>query len=167
MRYDPGSPADNLLFGPVGQSIFGNRFNSRSGQPLDSGTVTRISWYQGALGAIGTVALAVAGDNGAPLSVSIVIFSVAPTAFNSVAVSLPVDSSFFVGLIRYTTNNNGPPGRYGSLGVRFATTNSQGYHAIQRNLSAGFSVGLPMQNAMLRVAGNVVIPVELLEFDVD
>jgi hypothetical protein len=71
-----------------------------------------------------------------------------------------VGTQFFAG---FAVGN----GSFGNIGLRSATTNGQIFHGVQRGFSPASSVPLAGQNAMVRIAGNVVIPVELLEFEVE
>jgi hypothetical protein len=168
VQYDPGAPADAFGLAPYPLNYFGNRFDTSNGNPLSfPGTVTGVSWYQGLLGYYGPIAIAIAGPPATSLSLTAVATSVAPNAFNSVGVSWPFGGAFIAGLVNPASPAGGAGGYFGSLGLRSASTNAQGFHGIQRNWSGAVSNALPGQNAMVRVSGNVVIPVELLEFEVE
>ena len=78
------------------------------------------------------------------------------------SLSVPVLGSFVGGAFAFSPNSS-----FGSLGLRSATTNAQGFHGIQRNFVGNVSNTLPCRNVMFRVSGNVIIPVELLEFEVE
>lgn len=171
IQYDPGAPADSLL-GQTGPSVtIGNRFNSANGQPLAPGTVTFLSFYMAnhIFGpGVGVFWGPPTGGGGA--SAILRSFNLTPitnNTFNAFFLPLlvPVPSDFLVGLYL----PSGPAGA-GQLGMRSVTTNGQGFHAAQIswNGGAGTNYGpITGQNAMLRVAGNMVIPVELLEFEVE
>ena len=166
IRYDPGSPADGFLIAPPPLRTFGNRFDTGSGSPLIfPRTVTRVSWYNGAYPSGGGSAVLARGLLGATIETFVTVTGVVPYAFNSVTPTpWLVESAFFVGFVvpEYTTT----PASFGSIGVRSASTNSQGFHGIQRNYSGGISNSLPGQNAMVRI-NSVIVPVELMEFNVD
>ncbi len=168
VQYDPGAPADAFGIAPPSLCLFGNRFDTRNGSPLSfPGTATGISWYQGASPSpsLDNAVALVAAPLGLPCPYVILDPPIVPFAFNSVAVSFPMPSTRFVGLIvPYYT---GLPAYFGSVGLRSATTNAQGFHGIQRSDNGGISNTLAGQNAMVRVSGNIIIPVELLEFEVE
>jgi hypothetical protein len=156
IQYDPGPPADTLL-SDTANLFFGNIFDTQSGNPLDfPGTLTQLSWYQGSL-ALAGVFLA---PPGAPTSYFVFATGGAPSAFNALTLSHVVNGSFFGGL-------GALQGLFASVGARSATTNAQGFHGRQRNANGSVSNSLQGLNVMFRATGNVVIPVELLEFEVD
>lgn len=168
VQYDPGAPADAFLSGLTPSFLFGNRFDTRNGSPLSfPGTATGISWYQGASGFFPTaLALLYALPLGAYSPASgVSVGSVSFFAFNSVPVAWPVASSRFVG-IRAQASPGGA-GYFGSVGMRSASYNSQGFHGIRRTFNGAVSNNLPGQNVMVRVTGDIIIPVELLEFEIE
>ncbi len=168
VAYDPGAPADDFGVGPtvgtVGVNYFGNRFDTRNGQPLSAGTLSAVSFYQGAQGTYGggtTLALPVFGVPGGALTYQFV-GPVQSFQFNAFAISPEaVPASFFAGL---DLRGNGG---FGSVGLRSASTAGQGFHGIQRDFYGATTSTLPGVNVMFRVSGTVVIPVELLEFEID
>jgi hypothetical protein len=164
IRYDPGPDASNS--GGPGP-VVGNLFDSQFGQPLASGTIYSISAVIGSLANYGgrfVVAGPIVGSS-APFLASPVF----PTdATGSVARAtfppLSVPNSFLVGF---------RPNLEQGLGVAHGTTQGQGFHGRYWYPYGG---GLPAtniqvltgQNAAIRVRGNVaVVPVELMEFDVE
>jgi hypothetical protein len=156
VQYDPGAPADTLLSDTT-NIFFGNLFDTASGNPLDfPGTLTQVSWYQGSL-ALAAVLLA---QPGGPSSYFVFATGGVPSAFNALTFSHVVNGSFFGGM-------GAVPGLIASVGARSASYNSQGFHGRQRNANGSVSNSLQGLNVMFRATGNVVIPVELLEFDVD
>jgi hypothetical protein len=169
VQYDPGSPADGFLIGPLPTDYFGNRFDTRNGSPLSfPGTVTQVSWYQGNLGNVGPGwGVVLAATVGAGLNHTVVATGLAPNAFNAVGVSWTFADAFFAGLLNRVYTGGDPQGPFGSLGLRTETINAQGFHGVKRDIPGVVSTTLPGQNAMVRVSGNVVIPVELMEFGVE
>jgi hypothetical protein len=155
VQYDPGAPPDSIATGGA-LILYGNQFNSRNGSPLSSGTVTRISWYAGPGVTFSPVWFAPGGGNATWLGCC---FSIASNTFNSVSLTLAVPNSFFVGI--HAGQGLGQPG------MRSASTNGQGFHALNRNPTVGSTIILSIQNVMVRVSGDVIIPVELLEFEVE
>ncbi len=165
VQYDPGAPADALVTGTPGtnDNYFGNLFDTRSGSPLVPGTVTQISWYQGRVGA-SNIGLPVFGPaTGAP---NVYLFVGSPVAygFNAVAVSWAASGPFFAGVAEISQETGYAD--IGNGGVRSATYNSQGFHGQQRGFFGGTAI-LSGQNVMARVSGSIIIPAELLEFEVD
>ena len=179
VQYDPGFPPDTLGVAPLPGSVLGNLFDTASGQPLASGALTRISWYQGSAHLEGTVLAGFVGlwstgtGYGQPFSGG----QVSPLdSFGFNAISAPggiaVPSRFIVGVYvpTYTYYIHAPvqgTHPWGSIGLRSASTQGQGFHGRQLNWQRIYSASLPGQNAMVRVAGDVVVPVELMEFDID
>jgi len=158
VAYDPGVPADSVVVLTGSVNLYGNLFNTRNSLPLSSGVVTRVSWYTGSVGGFAPVWFATPGGTATYLGCC---SATSANAFNSAALALAVPSSFFLGL------DVGGSGAFGSLGLRSATTNSQGFHGRQRYSGAGASNTLSGQNMMVRVSGDIVIPVELLDFNVE
>lgn len=169
ITYDPGTPAD-LLRGQQGPSnTIGNRFNSRNGNPLSPGSAYFLSAYM-ANNTIGG-ALAVlwgppTGGGGAPLISSFTFSPVVNGAFNGVSFTpVNVGTDFMAGIYL----NSGQPGR-GDIGMRTSSVNGQGFHAMQISWGGGAGTNyasIPGENAMLRAAGTFIVPVELMEFDVE
>lgn len=158
VQYDPGAPADFLLNGLGGGTAYvGNLFDTRNGLPLSPGTITQVSWYNGAPGGLTLVEIWVPGTG---VGTQIVVSGGVANTFNVLNTSYPMPSARFVGMALRDAPFN-------SLGMRSATTNSQGAHGIQRSFGGAVSNTLPGQNAMVRISGSIVIPVELLEFEVE
>ena len=89
--------------------------------------------------------------------------NVLESAFNSITVAVPVLSQFFVGF--YMNGDSAAP--WGSLGAATATTQGQGFHGHRRSAFGGDSTPLPAINAVVRVSGSIIIPVELLDFELE
>lgn len=158
VSYDPGAPADAIVVLPGTVNLYGNVFDTRNGQPLSPGTVTRVTWYTGPIGTFAPVWYAPS----TPVTAVYVgcCSATVPNAFNSATVTIPAPSPIFLGL------DVGGTGAFGSLGLRSASTNGQGFHGQQRTIY-GAANSLPGQNMMVRISGSIVVPVELLEFDLD
>jgi len=162
IQYEPGAPADVIATSPLTLMV-GNIFNSHLGLPLSSGTVSQVSWYQAQIGTVVTSIPFKVLPPGSPFSTAANIAPTASYAFQVATVftaSQAVGTQFFAGFAA-------GQGSFGNIGLRSATINTQGFHGVQRNFSPANSTPLPGQNAMVRIAGNVIIPVELLEFEVE
>jgi len=161
VQYDPGAPADTFLSGgPANAASYlnGNRFDTRNGQPLSAGTITGISWYQGADPA--NFAGVVVGPIGG-VPVFAVSYDPLPNTFNAISPVIPIPPSFFAGLAL------SPVASFGSIGARSATYAGGGFHGLQQSFSGGTTNQLTNLNVMVRVTGSMVIPVELTEFEVE
>lgn len=167
--YDPGAPADALL-GQNGPSItIGNRFSSRNGSPLSPGSVYFLSFYLANATLGGGLAVLwgpPTGGGGAPSIASFTIGTIPPTGTNGVSFTpIFVGSDFLAGIYL----NSGQPSR-GQMGLRSASANGQGFHGMQISFGGGGGANyasLAGQNAMMRAAGTFIIPVELIEFEVE
>jgi hypothetical protein len=155
--YDPGAPADFFLNGLGGNTAYvGNLFDTRNGLPLSPGSISQVSWFNGAAGSLTLVEIWVPGvGSGTQFSVT----GGVSNTFNVLNTMYPMPSPRFVGMALRDAPFN-------SLGMRSASTNGQGFHAVQRDFGT-VSNTLPGQNAMVRISGNIVIPVELTEFEVE
>lgn len=168
VQYDPGSPADSF---PIAVGVgnffdyFGNRFDTRNGAPLSPGTITQFSWYAGNPGTlVPSTQIAVFAPVTGSVSATVFVFGVAPLAFNSAPVTLSFSGSKFGGIL---ARSYGAGGVFGSVGARSASTNSQGFHGLQKDFYGMTTSLLPGQNIMFRVSGSLIVPVELQEFDID
>ncbi len=169
IAYDPGTPADFTLGGGGPSQSIGNRFNTRNGSPLSTGSVSAVSFYlqNNTLGG-GLVALwgPPTGGGGAPYIAGFTLGTVTNSTFDGISIApVPVGNDFMA--VMYL--NSGQPSR-GVLGLRSASTNAQGFHGMQMSFGGGAGANyavLSNANAMLRATGTVVVPVELLEFELD
>jgi hypothetical protein len=167
--YDPGAPADALL-GQNGPSItIGNRFSSRNGNPLSPGSAYFLSFYLANASLGGGLAVLwgpPTGGGGAPAIASFTIGVIPPTGTAGVSFTpIFVGSDFLAGIYL----NSGQPSR-GQMGLRSASTNGQGFHGMQLSFGGGAGANyasLAGQNAMMRAAGTFIVPVELMEFDIE
>ncbi len=181
VQYDPGAPSQFVT--ATGQaSYIGNLFNTRNGAPLEGGTITRLSWYQGnGCPSVDCNVERTGPGNGMTYFAQVVVFpeqgtfnnvagyfvTVNEFAFNSVGVSVQVPTTFFVGNLVPT----GSPGEgtvaWGSVGAATGTYNGQGFHGHQRSFLGSNSSPVQGLNVVMRATGNIVIPVELLEFELE
>jgi len=169
VQYDPGAPADGLLGQQGPSATVGNRFSSRNGNPLSTGSVSGLSFYVANASLAGGLAVLwgpPTGGGGAPAIGSFTVGTMASTGFHAVTfTAIPVGNDFLAGL--YV--NSGQPSR-GQVGLRSASTNGQGFHGMQISFGGGAGANyasLAGQNSMFRASGTVIVPVELMEFDVD
>ncbi len=166
--YDPGAPADSLL-GQTGPSAtIGNRFSSRNGNPLSPGSAYFLSFYLANASLGGGLAVLwgpPTGGGGAPLIASFQVGTIPSTGTNGISFTpIFVGSDFLAGIYL----NSGQPSR-GQMGLRSASTNGQGFHGMQISFGGGVGANyasLAGQNAMMRAAGTFIVPVELMEFDI-
>lgn len=168
VTYDPGAPAD-AFSGQQGPSVtVGNRFSSKNGGPLSTGSAYFASFYM-ANNTLGGGLFVLwgppTGGGGAPALGSFSVPTVTNNTFNGVSFTpVNVGPDFLAGMYL----NSGQPSR-GQIGLRSASTNGQGFHGMQISFGGGSGAGygsLGGQNAMLRAVGTFIIPVELMEFDV-
>lgn len=167
--YDPGAPADSVLGQQGPSATVGNRFSSRNGNPLSPGSFYFASAYMANAtlgGGLFVLWGPPTGGGGAPAIASFTIGTIAPTGTFGVTVTpIFVGSDFLAGV--YV--NSGQPSR-GQVGLRSASTNGQGFHGMQISFGGGAGANyasLGGQNAMVRAAGTFIVPVELMEFDVE
>lgn len=168
VQYEPGAPADLFRTAVNGNEIIANLFDSASGTSLQAGTVTAASFYPGAV--TGAYAIISAfgpptGGGGAPGLAIYYVSGANPFNFNAFNLNLGVGPTFVLG--QYVGSFDGPD----SAGLRNATYNGQGFHGAQLNfISAGLATGftlLPEENSMIRASGDILIPVELMNFEVE
>ena len=155
--YDPGAPADALL-GQQGPSV-----------TVSPGSVYFLSFYMANATLGGGLAVMwgpPTGGGGAPAIASFTVGTIPATGTNGVSFTpVFVGSDFMAGI--YV--NSGQPSR-GQVGLRSASTNGQGFHGMQISFGGGAGANyasLAGQNAMVRAAGTIIVPVELMEFDVE
>lgn len=168
IQYDPGVPADTFRTdtGP-GNQIVANQFDSAEGSPLlATGTLSRVTFYPQVQD--GNAILSILGPvqgTVAQVLATVQISGVVNGTFNQVsALGIPVGSSFLVG--QYLGTFNGPD----SVGMRSASYAGQGFHGAQLNFAGSVATNfttLPGQNTMIRANGNILVPVELMSFEVE
>jgi hypothetical protein len=160
--FHPDSPS-------AGQNrVVGNRFDSALGGPLlPTGMVSFLTVFPANNGPQ-TVSIALPPSSMA--TAMVLDFVTAPLvagAFNSVpfapAVTVGPD---FLGLFLGTF---GTAHGMGLLGMSDMATMGQGYHAVQAFYAAGMLNMIevvPNRNAMLRATGDILVPVELMDFQI-
>jgi hypothetical protein len=172
VQYDTGTNAgfhpDGANGGNLNRTV-GNRFNSALGGPLlAAGTVTMLTVFP-ANGGTQSVSI-----GSAPSTMNTVMVFDYLTAnlmagqFNAITVAPAVNvTADFVGLF---LGAFGTTQAAGLLGMSDMATMGQGYHAVE-----GFYVSamigtmfqtVPNRNAMLRATGNILTPVELMDFKI-
>jgi hypothetical protein len=170
IQYDPGAPADSFMSEPGGDRIIANRFNTAVGVPLRSGNLTAFEFFPGAVSGnavisvvgppVGTAATQIASIQGVPAL---------PNQFNTFNVSpaVGVPNDFMAGL--YVGSFGGTD----EVGLRAASNAGQGFHAMQMEFNGAGPgqintvVALPGQNVMFRSTGNILTPVELMNFQLE
>jgi hypothetical protein len=149
--------------------VVGNRFDSHLGEPLlMTGMVSFITVFPA---------------NNGPQSVSIAL---PPNTMNTAMVLDFVNAPMMAGAFNqvpfvppitvgpdFLATFLGTFGTFhaaGLLGMSDMATMGQGYHAVQAFYFAGMATMIevvPSRNAMLRVTGNLLFPVELLDFRIE
>lgn len=149
--------------------VVGNRFNSINGGPIvGTAMITRLTVFPANTG---PQSVSIANPPNTMNTAMVLDFVTAPlqaSVFNSVqfipAVTVGPD---FLGLFLGTFGTNHGAGL---LGMSDMSTMGQGYHAVQAFYSAGMATMIevvPARNAMLRATGDIVWPVELMDFRVE
>ncbi len=161
ISYDPPGPADSFL-GNLG-NIVGNVFDTRVGNPLETGSVSQIAAYFGGSDAtfpyLGVVDLT-------PFSILSLpgVGGLVPFTFNTVPLAIGVASPPVFGGVLVSS---GFGSSADSVGMQNASTQGQGFHAGSLPYG-GPVITLGNNNAMVRLAGSIwVVPVELMTFDVE
>lgn len=168
VQYDTGT---NVGFQPDGTGlainrVVGNRFNSALGGPLlASGMVTMLTVFPANAGPQ-YLSVASAPSPGNTLMVLYFVqANMVAGTFNQVAFPTTAVTADFVGLFMGTFNATQGTGL---LGMSDMATMGQGYHALIANYqSSGIATGaavVPNRNAMLRASGDILTPVELMDF---
>ncbi len=168
VAYDPGAPQDSFRgFSGTNQSV-GNIFSSANGSPLQTGTVTAVTVFPIAVGSDVIVTLygpPTGGGNAANLGF-FTVFGMVNSTFNVANLTVPVGPTFLAG-IYIGTFGSGPD----SIGMRSVSANGQGFHAMQvdfgNSTSASNFTLISGQNAMVRASGDILTPVELLNFSLE
>jgi len=168
IRYDPGAPTGTRRTS-AGYYYFGNVFDTQSGSPLSAGTLSGVSWFQGDVGggndgSVGNVGFVITHAGGSAQFLNAT--GVMSSTTNAVMLTLSVTPPFFIGFYAVSPAA-AQQGSFGDIGYNTGSTNSQGFHANQRDFSGSGSAPLTVSNAAVRALGGVAIPVELLEFEVD
>jgi hypothetical protein len=161
VQYDPNGPADSFT-GTLG-NLVGNVFDTRAGQPLETGNVSQMAFYHG--GSDATFPYVGIAELSPFSTLTVPAFSgLVPFSFNTVPITgaPSVSPPFFAGMLVSTAFSSSGD----SVGMRSASTLGQGFHAGSLPFG-GPVIDLAGRNAMVRVAGSVwVVPVELMDFDV-
>jgi hypothetical protein len=170
ITYDTGVNAGFHPDAPVaGQNRFvGNRFNSALGAPLlMTGMVSMLTAYPAQDG-VQSVSIATAPTT--MDTAMVIVFLNAPMMghqFNSVTFSPNVTvGPDFLGLFLGAFSVHQPAGL---VGMSDMGTKGQGYHAIEGFYDRGLATMIqpvPGRNAMLRVTVDILVPVELMDFEV-
>jgi len=173
VTYDTGTNAGFHPDVPAGSPnlnrVVGNRFNSALGGPLlmTNAMVTRLTVFPAASGGQ-SVSI---GGTPSTMGVATVLdyqnANLMAGVFNQVVLTLPVAvPSDFVAVFVGTF---GGTNAAGLLGMSDMAVNGQGYHAIEGFYAAGQQTMLtPVanRNAMIRAFGDILTPVELMDFKI-
>ena len=153
---------------PAQNRVVGNRFDSALGGPLlMTGMVSFLTVFPANNGPQSVSLVAPPGTMGTAMVLDFVTAPLVAGQFNSVpftpAVAVGPD---FLGLFLGTF---GTAHAAGLLGMSDMATMGQGYHAVQGFYFAQMATMIevvPNRNAMLRATGDILVPVELLDFEV-
>jgi hypothetical protein len=166
ITYEPGAPADTFMSEPGGNNNIANRFSSALGGPIRPGNLTGVTFFPGIVSATAIVSVMgpPVGGNATIIGITYLLGIVGNT-FNTVAVGpFAVGADFMAG--QYVGGFAGTD----QVGLRSASVNGQGFHGHQMNFvgtnTATGVVPLPGQNVMFRATGNILVPVELMDFQV-
>jgi hypothetical protein len=166
ITYDTGT---NFAFQPkAGTTIPGNRFDSALGGPLKTGMVTMFTVFPGLTANQSFTFWGPPNSLNSAMTIApFMMANIVGSQFNAVTLAAPVDTgpSFLVTLFGQLI---APPGS-NLLGMDDMTINGQGFHAIigttmLPNLT--MVAPIPNRNALLRVSGSILTPVELMDFEV-
>ena len=166
ITYEPGAPADAFMSEPGGNNVISNRFNSALGGPLRPGNLTGVTFFPGIVNGTAVVSIMGPPAGGQATIIGVTyLLGIAGNTFNTVNVGpFAVGADFMAG--EYV----GAFGGTDQIGLRNASINGQGFHAQQMNFvgtnTATQVVPLPGQNVMFRATGNLLVPVELMDFKV-
>lgn len=170
VTYDTGTNAGFHPDATTGNlnRVVGNRFNSALGGPLlMTGMVTRLTVFPANSG---VQSVSIAGTPNTMNSAMVLDYLTANMmagTFNQVTVAPPVAvGADFLGLFLGTFTATQAAGL---LGMSDMAVNAQGYHAVE-----GFYLGgnttmittVANRNAMLRAFGDILTPVELMDFKI-
>jgi len=166
ITYDPGAPPDAFMSEPGGNNIIANRFSSALGGPLRPGNLTGVTFFPGIVN--GTVIVSVLGPPAggvAPILAITYLIGIVGNQFNTVNLAAPVavGADFMAG--QYV----GAFGGTDQAALRSASVAGQGFHAHQMNFAGTVATGvvpLAGQNVMFRATGNLLVPVELMDFKI-
>lgn len=167
ITYEPGAPADSFMSEPGGNNNIANRFNSALGGPLRPGNLTGVTFFPGIVNATAIVSVMGPPAGGQATIIGITyLLGIVGNTFNTVNVGpFAVGADFMAG--QYVGGFAGTD----QVGLRSASVNGQGFHAHQMNFVGTNTmtgvVPLPGQNVMFRATGNLLVPVELMDFQVN
>lgn len=162
VTYDTG--VNNAGFHPGPKNNAGNRFNSDMGAGLlMTGQLSQIAVFPKTTYGFVTAFGPPDGAGNAIVLSSIFFSGAAPSAFNTINVGIGVGPDFLVGAWEIHPTIQ--------VGMDNMSVGGQGFHAF--DLNTNFSIGLgtgfaPIagQNALVRATGNILVPVELMNFQV-
>lgn len=165
VQYDTGF---NAGFHPdVGLRIVGNRFNSAlGGQLLMTGMVSMVTlWPQNAGGQY--VSFLTPPNGTTAMVIDFFLVTLTANQFNTVTLSaqVPVGPDFFGMFMGFF---GGTPS--GLLAMDDMQNLNQGFHAWQGTYTSNLTVvnmqAVPNRNALFRSTGDILVPVELMDFKV-
>ena len=172
VQYDTGT---NAGFHPDGANganlnrVVGNRFNTALGGPLlAAGTVTMLTVFPANAGVQSVSIGSAPSTMNTVMVLDYLTANLMAAQFNVIPVAPAVNvTADFVGLFLGTF---GATQAAGLLGMSDMANLGQGYHAIE-GFYASAMVGtmfqtVPNRNAMLRATGNILTPVELMDFKI-
>lgn len=178
---DPSKAAGTIVYDTGTVSGFvaasgwtvGNHFDTAAGSPvLAPGTVTRFTYFVLSLGGYANGYLTVYDNpttGGAAPMLTWTSLTPLVGSWNTVTLSVNYTGpAFLAGLYNWVTATTTANGE--TCGLDSGAVGGQGYHAMAINWGSpsgsGFTT-LGSYNALLRASGNILVPVELMEFEVE
>jgi hypothetical protein len=173
VTYDTGTNAGFHPDVPAGSPnlnrTVGNRFNSALGGPLlmTNAMVTRLTVFPAQSGGQ-SVSIAVAPNvSGVAAVLDYQNANLMAGAFNQIVLTapVPVPPDFIAMFLGTFTGTNAA----GLLGMSDMSVNGQGFHAIEGFYAAGnqtMVTVVPNRNGMIRAFGDILTPVELMDFKI-
>lgn len=167
IQYDDGV-ASGPATAPTSE-MHGNQFNSANGNPvMSSGSVTQVDFYMVSVAMSNAFVTIMDQVNGttANLLISTQATGVNSGTFNNFVFSTPINyagNTFLAGVWL----NAAPPGA-DALGLGNGSTGGQGFHGVNINdiAATGFTT-VPSVNYLIRPTGNIITPVELINFEIE
>lgn len=169
VTYDTGTNAGFHPDGSNGANLnrtVGNRFNSALGGPLlMTGMVTMLTAFPASNGGQSVSIATTPTPGNTATVVAFVNANLMAGQFNAIGIAATVPPDF-LGIFVGAFNTNNPAGL---LGMSDMQNLNQGYHAFQAFYAAGAQTMIevvPNRNAMIRATGDILVPVELMDFKI-
>jgi len=167
IQYDDGV-ASGPATAPTSQ-MHGNQFDSGNLNPvMSNGSVTQVDFYMVSVGGTGAFVTIMDQVNGttANLLISTQATGLNSGTFNNFVFTTPINyagNTFLAGVWL----NAAPPGA-DALGLGSGTVGGQGHHGVVINdVTPTAFTTVPSVNYLIRPTGNIITPVELINFEIE